>query len=167
MADPLTITLHYDPATARALASRYWRRAMAWRLAIGVPFVGVAFAYGLWNHDRSWFVGAMGALLFVILVITLGSYAAYRRAVVSRVARLEDHEVRMTIEDDQVVFDSSAATMRSPWNEFRRLLQYWDQWVLERDPGEAISIPTRDLDDEAKRRLVAALVKHKVPVRRG
>jgi hypothetical protein len=89
-ADTHQVDVRYTKALVRAaVRAFYWRAvgtAYGWLLALAIP--ATLFVSLLFEGDRSWLVGAIGALLASLVLYLAAVYRAHYRQTVGAFARM-------------------------------------------------------------------------------
>ena len=70
----MQVKLHYTEALVRSAIAAFWWRTVGWKFVIAALAVAVSVGYLLLAGDRSWFVGALGAVLGLALVLVTALY---------------------------------------------------------------------------------------------
>jgi hypothetical protein len=145
-----TVRVTYDRAMIGEGARRYWRRAIGWLMPTASLLILVALVELLARGDRSWVVGALGAILLVALTMAVVIFVVpYRRAM----ARFE----AMASPSAEFVFRESGFAVRTDlgasevsWSTVERILRATRVWLLVLRGATYLTLPIADLPAEVR-----------------
>jgi hypothetical protein len=154
------ITLHYSEPLVRRAVKAFWWRTLGWRFPIAVLLVLFSLISLLASGDRSWFVGAIGAVLALGLFFAGALYLVHYRGSVGRFRRLGAPEATFEPEVDRFRVTSDAGLVEVPWTHVKEVWRFPEFWLLFVAPGQFITLPTADLDGAARELVIARVRVH-------
>ncbi len=142
----MEFTVYYDEQTMRNAVNTFIQR----RIMGGLGKLGIlalfmscaALMFLLWEGDRSWVVGAVGAglLLLVLIFVTLWQWrhAEMRR----KLTAIPSRKGSVTLTNDSISIATEAGTTSLPWTTFSELWKLDDCWLLFLAPNSWIPLKT-------------------------
>jgi len=124
------VTVHYSEALVRSAVGRYLRRFIRWRFWLALAFVACMLAYSLWQGDRSWAVGFMGAVVALGLIVPIAAYVAHYRRGLRALRGLSGGEATVVVSDASLRLSSAAGSMEIAWSGVKGIWRYPDLWLL-------------------------------------
>lgn len=146
MLDQKNIDLQYSEALIRRVLLKWWARAVGPWLLVGLAAFGAPLLFGLVQGDRSWRVGALGAVIAVLLVLAQQVHRAHLRHSLARLRLLDDGRITLDVSDESLTFRSAAGTMLVRWQNLQEVRVEADYWLLLRAPNDFSTLPTRNIE---------------------
>ena len=126
-------------------------------LAIAVTIVALASL--LWEGDRSWVVGAVGAVL-ILFVAIFGSIWRWRHVEMqNKLAAIPNKQGTVALTDESIAIETKAGAMSLPWTTFSELWKLEHCWLLFLVHNNFITLPTDGVAAEALETIEARLPK--------
>jgi hypothetical protein len=155
------VEVRYTEALARdAVRAFYWRtlsRAYGWLFVLVIPATLVVSL--LLEGDRSWLVGALGALLLSLLAYLVAVYRAHYRNTVGAFRRLATPLGRFVFSDSGVSIASDAGTATLPWTAIERVWAFPEFWLFLMSSSSFFTFPIDGVGED-----VLAFIRGKVRV---
>ena len=145
-----------ESVTRRAVHTFFWRR---FKTPLGALYLGsfpillgaIGFAYSI--DGPNWFVGAMGFLLVMNLIIQVTSYFALPKAFVKRISDPTRRNAEIETSAEGVRVTNGPNALLLPWKMFKYIWVY-DQYVIlaVRPPMLTfVTIPTEGMTSDVRR----------------
>ena len=142
--------LHYTEALVRRAVFAFWWRVTGWPHLLAIAFLLVCFGFVLWSGHRSWWVGAFGTLLIVVLGITTLVYVVHLRSSLSRFRQMRSPEATLVLGDSRFSLASDVGASEMEWRAITEIWRFPDFWLVFFSRSQFVTIPTADLDDAAQ-----------------
>jgi hypothetical protein len=144
------IELRYSVVTVRRAVWHYWWRSIGVRYLLAILLIAASFSYGVAHGDRSWLLGALGAVLALAISFAAALYLVHIRAAVKRFDRLENACASIGLTDTRVRLESKAGSSEVGWEMVREVWRFPTIWLLVFSPAHFVTLPLADLDPEAQ-----------------
>lgn len=149
----MQFTVHYDDVVLRNAVNTFVKR----RIVEGLGRLGVAavvmtamiWVYLLWQGDRSWVVGAIGAVLLLFMLIFGASWRWRHVEMRRKLVAIPSRQAVVTLSDDGITVNSEAGATTLPWTTFNELWRLERCWLLFLEPNNFVTLPTDDVPQEA------------------
>jgi hypothetical protein len=155
-----SITLHYSEPLVRRAVRAFWWRTLGWRFPIAILLVLFSLISLVASGDRSWFVGAIGAVLALGLAFGASLYVVHYRGSVGRFRRMSTPEATFEPEVDRFRLVSDAGLAECPWKHVKEVWRFPEFWLVFLAPGQFITLPTADLDGAAREFVIDRIKAH-------
>jgi len=152
MSERLTepVTLHFSEGLLRRAAHAFWWRETGWSY-VGVVAAMCAFVAGMIARgERSWWIGALGAFVACMAMVSATVYLTHRRASLARFRRMRVPEATLELGAERFRVASELGTSEIRWDAVTGVCQYPEFWLLYFSRAEFITLPTADLSEEAR-----------------
>ena len=148
------IRLHYSEALLRAAVRSFvWHavvRQLGLKFLLAIGVVIATMAYLLSSNDHGWFIGfALAVILFVGVFIT-AIYVAHFRNTVGRFRQMRTPEATLSGDEKQFTLSSELGSATMPWSAITEVWRYPRFWLLLFSRSQFVTLPTDDLDEEAR-----------------
>jgi hypothetical protein len=153
-----TYTLHYTPAIVGRAVNRFWLRAVGWKFLIAVFVLAWFVVSAIRGGDRSWLIGALGALGGLAVLFSVALYFAHRRRSFGAFRRLEQGQALLRVNERTFALQSAAGFSELSWNAVTEIWRYEDAWLLIFSRALFATLPISDIDEQG-RELIARCVK--------
>ncbi|MGI9479891.1 MAG: YcxB family protein [Hyphomicrobiaceae bacterium] len=149
----MQFTVHYDEAVVRSAVNTFVKRRIAEGMGRGGLMAAVVtlavWVYLLWQGDRSWFVGAIGAILMVFVLIFARLWRWRHVEMRRKLAAIPSRQTVVTLSEDGIAFDSEAGAMTLPWTTFTELWRLERCWLLFLEPNNFVTLPIDGVPQDA------------------
>ena len=154
------ITLHYSEALIRCAVRSFWWRTTGWLYFLALLLVLASLGYAIWNGDRSWWVGVLGAVLGLSLVFVVTLYVVHYRGSLKRLRRMRVPEATFEIDEDRFRLSSDVGTSEMAWSTITEVWRFPDCWLLFLSRAQFITLPAADLDATARESILTKVKSH-------
>ena len=136
------IRLHYSEALIRRAVNAFWWRVVGWRFLIAELVVAASLVSLVTSGDRSWLVGAVGAVLALGTLFLGALYLVHYRGSVGRFRRMRSPEATFAPNADGFRIASDTGLAEIPWAQVRELWRFPDFWLVFFSPAQFMTLPT-------------------------
>jgi hypothetical protein len=143
-------TLHYSEALVRSAVAAFWWRTVGWKLVLAFLVLAGCLGYMLLVGDRSWFVGAMGAVLGLGLVFLAALYLVHLRSSLERFHRMKIKEATLKADSDKLTLVSDVGASELRWSAVSDVWRFEQFWLLFFSRAQFVTLPVADLDSESR-----------------
>ena len=144
------ITVTYTESLVRTATRRFLMKLLGWDyLAVCLLMLaglGVLVALG----QRGWFVGAVGAVLALAVLVAASTTIAYHRRATSALRKMKTPQAKWVFDDEGIAVESDVSAGRVKWRAIEKLWCFPDVWLLFVAKGVYSTLPANDLPDETK-----------------
>jgi len=154
------ITLHYSETLMRRAVMAFWFRITGWRFFVAGIISIFSLIYLLLNGNRSWEVGVMGTVVAFAIVISITVYVVHYRSAINRFRRMRIPEGTFESGDETFRITSDVGSTELSWKTIREVWRFPDFWLVFFSPALFITLPTADLDDEAREFIASQIKSH-------
>ncbi|MBZ5551728.1 MAG: YcxB family protein [Acidobacteriia bacterium] len=140
------IKLHYTEALIRKAVRLFWWRTIGWRFVAAFLLVLASFVGLLWNGDRSWVVGLLGAVLALAVAFSGALYGIHYRASLGRLRRMRVPEATLELGEESFRMCSDAGTSELAWSAVTGIWSFPEFLLVFLSRAQFITIPTTDID---------------------
>jgi hypothetical protein len=153
-------TVTYTRSMIRRAVAHYWFRLIAWHGFAAVAIcVGGTIALAV-AGDRSWMLGALGAIGFVLLTMFVAVYIVFLRRSMSRFDRMGSKAVVFTFSDERFTTASDLGSSELSWKAIDGIWKFPDIWLLFAAKTAYITLPITDIDKATQDFIVEQVVRH-------
>jgi hypothetical protein len=154
------IKLHYSEALVRRTVKAYWLRTVGWR-AFFIDAVLLAFLiYEAAKGNRSWQIGAVGALFVVMAGLTAAVYVVHYRSSMGRFRLMRTPEAMLELGEERFGVASDFAKSEIAWKAVVEVWRYPDFWLIFYSKAHFNTLPTADLDAAARDYILDRVTAH-------
>lgn len=146
----MQVKLHYTESLVRSAVVAFWWRTVGWRFLLAFVTLAGGLGYLLVAGDRSWFVGALGAVLGLALAFVAALYLVHLRGSLARFRRMGSKEATLVAESDKLVLASDVGSSELRWSAVGEIWRFDKFWLLFFSRAQFVTLPVADLDAGAK-----------------
>ena len=115
-----------------------------------LAFVAVSLIVAPQAGERTWWVGVMGTILCLGVLIPAASFLAHTRAALSRFMQLEDGKATIELGNGRLMVASKLGSLELPLTRVTMVWCYPEFWVLLQGRAILMTIPTGALQEPMK-----------------
>lgn len=148
------IKLRYSEPLLRQAVRAYATRAIA--RGFGPPFfvacvaLTLCIAYLIYNGDRSWLVGVLGATLLFVGIFFYVIYAAHYRNIIGRFRQMRVPEATLSYSEESFTLTSELGSSTMPWTSITEVWRYPKFWLILFSPSQFATLPLDNIDEAAQ-----------------
>jgi hypothetical protein len=144
------ITVRYSPELIKFAVRKFWTRSIGAGGFITFAVVGIAFIYFLVSGDRSWWLGFLGAVVGLCLIIGVSSYFIYLNRSMEKFKRMEEPTAKFRFTDERIGIESNIGWTELSWKMIEKIWKYPSVWLVFIAKQGYVTLPTADIDEELK-----------------
>ena len=142
----------YSEALAReAVRAFYWRtlrERFGWSGALAFIVSLAALTFLVLAGDRSWFVGAVGACLLIVVLILVLGYAAHYRNATQRFRRMADPVARFVFAERDFSISSELGSATLAWSSVREVWAFPRFWLILLSRSHFVTLPLEGIGED-------------------
>ncbi|MFC4310355.1 YcxB family protein [Steroidobacter flavus] len=142
--------LQYDASLLREALFGFWWRAITGRLLLALVVCIASFAYFWANGDRSWIVGAFGALLLFSVGMIVAVYFVHSANMNRKLKDMGTPEAIFTASETSFSVVSGAGSSTIPWSSITDVWKLERCWLLLFSKAQFITVPLADVPEEMR-----------------
>jgi hypothetical protein len=150
----ITTRLVFTREVVRAAVRAYLWRTVGTRFWVVCGALLVYLCVRLASGDRSWYVGALGAIVVIALAFPAFGYRVQLRHGMARLEAMGTPEATLELGDERLRIASGAGAAEFPWSEVKQVWRRDQLWLVELKAGGYFTLPLSGVDGEALRFLV-------------
>ena len=144
------VTLKYSEQLIKDAMRSYWWKNIG-PIFPSVSLLLAAFVlYRAFDGDRSWFIGAIGAIVVIGVAVMVASYFVHLSRSLSRLRRMKIPEVTLKLSDESFKVSSDIGASEVQWSLVKRIWCFEHAWLLSFTESEFMTLPLDGLSAEAK-----------------
>ena len=144
------VTLKYSEQFIKNAIRSYWWKNIG-PIFPTVSLLLAAFVlYRAFDGDRSWFIGVIGAIVVIGLMVMVGSYFVHLSRSLSRLRRMKIPEATLELSEEHFKVASDVGATEIQWSLVKQIWCFEHAWLLLFTGSEFMTLPTDGLSDEAK-----------------
>jgi hypothetical protein len=147
---PQTVTLEYSEPLLRKAVFAFWCRTVGVGFFIALAMTLCSFAYLVWVGERSWFVGALGAVLIFGMGFAFMVYFVHMRNTLAKFRGMDASMATLALEDASFTMSSGLGTTSLPWSTVTELWRYPSFWLLLFSKGQFVTLPLASVPVQAQ-----------------
>ena len=138
-------TLKYDESLLRKAVLSFWWRAIGFKYTFALGLLTFSLGYCLYLGDRSWFVGALAAVLFVGVAFAIAIYTNHFNNAQAKLKAMGLPQASFSATETSIIFESGAGSSTLPWASVTEVWQFNEYWLLLFSKSQFVTLPLADL----------------------
>jgi hypothetical protein len=143
-------TLEYSEALVREAVFAFWRRTVGIGFFVALALLACSLAFLLWQGDRSWLVGAMGAFLFFGLGFALLLYVVHLRNALARFRGMGSPVATLELAEASFSLSSGLGSTSLQWSAVSEVWRFPTFWLLLFSKAQFVTLPLATVPVEAR-----------------
>ena len=152
-------TLRFSPALVRSAVFGFWWRTVGLRYLLALAAVSLCFGYLVWQGDRSWRIGALGAVLFFGVLIPAALFWTQYRQAFAKLRGMKSPEARLAVSDAGLTVSSDLARSEIPWSAVTAVWRFPMFWLLVFSRSQFMTIPLESVPLDVRDRIMSGVEK--------
>lgn len=148
------ITLHFNEPLLRRAVFAFWWRTTGWAFWICVLAIFVGLCVAISMGDRSWWIGAGGAGLGLMLAAAAMVYVVHIRGSLAKFRRMQKPTGTMELDEEKFRVSSDIGMSEMPWSTVTEIWQYPEFWLVFLSRSQFFTLPTADIDEGSRNFIV-------------
>ena len=150
-------TLRFNSALVRSAVFGFWWRSMGIRYLLAYAMLALCVAYLAWQGDRSWMIGALGAVLILGAMIPAVVLVTQYRHAFAKLRGMRNPEARLTVGEAGLTITSDRGRSEIPWSTVTGIWRFPDFWLLVFSRSQFITIPLESVPLDVRSRIMASV----------
>jgi hypothetical protein len=153
-------TVTYSRGIIWKAVSRFWVRFIAWHgfAAIGICVVGCLGL--LLAGNRSWLVGALGAVGVMLMITAASVYVVFLRRSLWKFDRMSAKSVAFQFSDEGFSSVSDLGSSTLSWRAVEKVWRFSDVWLLFVGKTIYITLPIAEVDEATRTFITNQVAQH-------
>ncbi|KTC98434.1 YcxB family protein [Legionella erythra] len=144
------ITLTYDESMVRKAIFRFWKRTVGLVYMLALVLMTILFAILLYQGNRSWLVGALGAVLLISFLMILTLYLVHFRNAWYKFKEMGSPVASFIAAENSATISSSAGSSTFPWSAIKEVWRYDDLWLFFFSKSQFVTFPSAQVSEEVQ-----------------
>lgn len=144
------VAISVSESVIRSATLRFWRRYTGWTAWAAWLVVAGWLCFALVQGDRSWLVGAAGALVLLLPSVWIFVYLVMLQRAYRRLRQMSSSTVEYVFSDQSIRSSSDLGSAEIPWSGVTRFWQFPEIWLLFVGERTYIYLPTDQLDASSR-----------------
>ncbi|KTD46991.1 hypothetical protein Lrub_1913 [Legionella rubrilucens] len=144
------ITLTYDESMVRKAIFRFWKRTVGLVYPVALIMMTLIFLILLYQGNRSWWIGALGAVLLISFLMILTLYLVHFRNAWHKFREMGSPVASFIVAENSATISSSAGTSTFPWSAIKEVWRYDDLWLLFFSKSQFMTFPSAQVSEEVQ-----------------
>lgn len=142
--------LHYDTSLLREALLGFWWRTVTGRLLVALVICVAGFIYFWASGDRSWRIGAFGAVLVFGVGMILAVYFVHSANMKRKLKDMGAPEATFIASEASFSVASGAGSSTIPWSQITDVWKFKRCWLLLFSKAQFITIPIAGVPEEMR-----------------
>lgn len=149
-----TIKLEYSAPEIKRTIRVYFLKKVGYTLPLVTALLFVFVAYRVVSGDRSWLVGATGAVAVLATLFIFVGYFAHLNRSLARLRRMKVTQAKMELHPEYFRVVSDVGVTELKWSHVSELQRFRYGWLIFLQGSDILTIPVSGLSDESKSLIV-------------
>jgi hypothetical protein len=145
-----TFTLSYDKNLIRQAVFCFWRRTVGITLPIVLTLVGILICYKVFEGDRSWILGVMGAVWCIAFLFIVAVFIAHYSNSFKKYHQMNPPHAKLFISESEFSVSSSAGSATLPWSSITEIWRFQTFWLIFFSKSQFMTFPLETLPSDAQ-----------------
>ena len=147
---PQIMKLEYTEPLVREAVVAFWRRSLGVGFFVCLGFLLCVFLFMVWEGDRSWGVGALGAFLVLGVGFIVFLYFVHLRNGLAKLRSMGEPTATLSLEDESFTITSGLGSTSLKWSVVTELWRFPSFWLLLFSNAQFITVPLASVPAEAQ-----------------
>ena len=143
----LVTQLRYSESMVRLSVRAYWWRTTGWRFFITLLLISIGFGYLLISGDRGWYMGFLGAVLFIGIAMSIAVYVVHFNNGMAKLRAMGEPVATLRVSDSEISFESGAGSGSLPWRAITEVWKLPHIWLLMMSKAQFVTLPLDGVDE--------------------
>jgi preprotein translocase subunit YajC len=144
------ITLIYTEPLLKQAVFAFWRRTVGTGFFVVLVLIACSFIFLLWRGDRSWLVGAIGAIIVFALLLAALVYFIHLRNTLRKFRAMGTLTATLEIDDATFTVSSPLGNTTLSWSAVTELWCFPTFWLLLFSKAQFITIPLVSVSNQTQ-----------------
>ena len=152
-------TLRFSPALVRSAVIGLWWRTVGLRSLLALAVVSLCVGCLVWQGDRSWLIGVVGAVPIFRVVIPAAFFWAQYRQAFAKLRGIKCPEARLAVGDAGLTVISDVAQSEIPWSTVTAVWRFRAFWLLVFSRSQFMTSPLESVPLDVRDRIMSGVEK--------
>jgi hypothetical protein len=145
-----TVTLTYSEKFIKEAVRSYWWKTVGPLFPLVSLLLAAFVVYRAINGDRSWFIGVLGAVVIIGVVMMIASYFVHLNRSLARLRRMKTPEATLELGKERFRVVSDVGASEIQWSLIKQLWRFKHAWLLLFSGSEFMTLPIDGLSEQIK-----------------
>jgi len=151
-----TIKLIYSEQQIKKTIGAYFRNKIGVALPLVTTLVAAFTIYRIIQGDQNWYVGVIGAVVVIAVLLIVSSYFIHIRRSLTRFRKMKSPKALMEVGPDHFRIQSDIGATEMKWEALTQVQCYPLAWLLFFSEGDFLTLPLEGLSEESKQLVLSA-----------
>jgi hypothetical protein len=142
--------LDYTEPLLRAAVFAFWRRTVGVGFLVALGVVFGAWVFLLWQGDRSWVVGLLGAVLGFGGMFAVVVYLVHLRQALAKFRAMGAPTATWSMDDASFTLASGLGSTSLAWSSIVEVWRYPAFWLVLFSKAQFVTLPVAALPDDVR-----------------
>jgi hypothetical protein len=143
-------TLEYTEPLLRQAVHAFWRRTVGLGFFVSLVLLMCSLTFLIWCGDRSWRVGALGAVLLFGLAFVSLLYLVHLRNTLAKLRAMSSTNAAMALSEASITMSSDLGITTLQWSTVTAVWRYPSFWLLLFSRAQFVTLPLASISAEAQ-----------------
>ncbi len=144
------IKLQYSNNSVREAVRLYWYKQTGIVFPVLTIFLATYVSYLVINGNRSWFVGVLGTISLLAIVLIPSFYFIHLNRSLKQLKKMKKPEANLELTEDRLIMSSDLGKSEIDWSVIKKIWCFDNVWLLVFAAGEFVSLPIVNVNNEAR-----------------
>ena len=145
---PHQTTLTYTEPLLRQAVRGFWWRSVGLGYLVAMVLLAVVMLVLWLQGDRSWFIGVMGSVLLLGILVMAALYVSHYRNTLGKFRAMGPATATMQMDEASFTVASSLGSATLAWTAVVELWQFPDVWLLMYSKAQFSTLPLANLSPD-------------------
>jgi hypothetical protein len=151
-------TLNYTESLLRQAVYAFWRRTVGVGFFVALSLLACSLAWMLWQGDRSWAVGAVGAFLFFGFGFAALVYVVHLRNTLGKFRAMGAASAELELGEASFVVSSSLGSSTLAWSAVTEVWRFESFWLVLFSKAQFVTLPLACVGPEMQAFIVSRVL---------
>lgn len=128
----------------------FWRRTVGVGFLLALLFLACAFALLVWQGNRSWFVGALGAIIVGGFGIAGAVYFVHIHNALAKFRAMGAPDATLVLDDSSFTVSTGLGSSTLLWSAVKEVWQFPSFWLLLFSKAQFMTLPLASVPADAQ-----------------
>jgi hypothetical protein len=144
------ITVEYTEALVKRATRRFLVKFLGWDFLVVCLLMFISLGALVALGQRDWFVGAVGAVLLIAVLVGVAVIIVYHRRSMTALRKMKTPQAKWRFDEDGIGVETDLSTGSIKWRAIEKLWCFPEVWLLFTGKGVYSTLPASSLSHELK-----------------
>ena len=140
--------LNYSEALVQQAVIRFWLRSVGAGFFAAIVLLVSLFIFMLYTSPSGWFVGALGAFLFLAVLFVVLVYVVHYKRSINKFKAMNPKSASLAVSESEFSLSSSLGTVSLTWQAISEVWVYENMWLIFFSKYQFSTIPLSGISEE-------------------